>query len=141
MLVKNHLFKERVPLMNAALDAYALRQKTISKNIANVNTPGYKPEKVRFEDEFRNQQEALKGINNHNFHLPLGDKTLANIEIDTYKAKIPEGEIYMSGDNSVNIDREMSDLAQNQIRARFASQMLSRYFKGLSSSITGQQNQ
>ena len=34
-----------------ALDAYALRHQTISNNLANINTPGYKRQEVRFEDQ------------------------------------------------------------------------------------------
>ena len=34
-----------------ALDAYALRHQAISNNLANINTPGYKRQTVRFEDQ------------------------------------------------------------------------------------------
>lgn len=138
MLVKNHLFKNRVPLMNSALDAYALRQKTIAKNITNVNTPNYIPEKVRFEEEFHREQVVLRGIESSSSHLPVGDQSNRKTDSIAYKADVPEPEIYHSGETHVNIDKEMGELARNQIRARFASQMLSKYFKGLNSSITGQ---
>jgi len=127
--------------MNAALDAYALRQKTIAKNIANINTPDYIPERVRFEEEFHNQQEVLNGIQTRNNHQSLGDTSKLDVNSEAYKSIVPEAEAYQSGDNSVNIDKEMSDLAQNQIRTRFAAQMLSKYFKGLNSAITGQPTQ
>jgi flagellar basal-body rod protein FlgB len=127
--------------MNAALDAYALRQKTIAKNVANINTPGYIPERVRFEEEFHKQQEVLRGSETNNFHQSLGDKSRLDVQSEAYKSVVPEAEVYQSGDNSVNIDTEMSEMAQNQIRTRFASQMLSRYFKGLNSAITGQATQ
>ncbi|RMF32645.1 MAG: hypothetical protein D6747_08745 [Chlorobiota bacterium] len=48
MDVRDYLFREKLPLMSTALEAYALRQRTIAKNIANATTPGYRPERVRF---------------------------------------------------------------------------------------------
>ena len=43
-----------------ALDAYALRHQTISNNLANVNTPGYKRQEVRFEDQLAGALSASK---------------------------------------------------------------------------------
>ena len=36
--------------IDSALDALALRQRTIANNIANVNTPNYQAQRVMFED-------------------------------------------------------------------------------------------
>ena len=36
--------------MHTALNAYTLRNETINKNLANVNTPNYKREVVSFEE-------------------------------------------------------------------------------------------
>lgn len=139
MMVKYHLFKKRVPMMNAALDAYALRQKVIAKNVANINTPHYKPESVKFEEFLRRDQLALKGSTTDTGHFRIGagsgDKAP---EAETYYDSVPEAEIFHSGENHVNIDKEMVELAENQIRARFASQMIGKYFRGLGSAITGQ---
>jgi flagellar basal-body rod protein FlgB len=138
MLIKNHLFKSRVPLLNSALDAYALRQNTISKNIANINTPHYKPESVKFEEQFQNQFALLSGENGGS----MGNSPSSTDVFRSEKtvAPIPEAEVYFSGETSVNIDKELGELARNQIRTRFASQMLSKYFRGLGSAITGQQS-
>ena len=46
--------------MNKALDAYALRQQTFAKNIANADTPNYRPEKVEFEELFHREEVVLK---------------------------------------------------------------------------------
>jgi flagellar basal-body rod protein FlgB len=134
MIVKNHLFKGRVQLMNTALDAYALRQKTIAKNIANVNTPHYQPERVKFEEEFA----KINGNSSESFRSKqLNDKRDSLVRPSVENAPIPDAETYHSGESHVNIDKEMSELALNQIRSRFATQMLSRYFKGLGTAITG----
>lgn len=121
--------------MNGALDAYALRQRTIAKNIANVDSPNYRPEKVKFEEFFHDEQEVLSGAQTESGHIPLGAPS--EIEGTVEDAPVPKSEVYFSGENHVNIDNEMSQLAQNQIRFRFTAQMLGRFFKGVNSSITG----
>jgi flagellar basal body rod protein FlgB len=52
-------------------------------------------------------------------------------------APVPKPEIYFSGETHVNIDREMSKMAENQIRFRFGSLMVNKFFRGMSSSIFG----
>lgn len=137
MIYKQYLFKEKLPLFNRALDAYALRQRTISKNIANITSPNYRPEKVRFEEEFHNPQFVAKGATNDESHIPMGRKDPGEVEGETEDAPVPKPEVYFSGETHVNIDKEMSELAQNQIRYRFASRMTQRYFAGMQSAIRG----
>lgn len=36
--------------LNSALDGLAERQRAVANNIANVNTPGYRAQRVQFED-------------------------------------------------------------------------------------------
>ena len=137
MIYQDYLFKDRLPLMTKALDAYSARQKTIAKNIANVGTPNYTPEKVRFEELFNNEKLALSGTRDNENHLALGADTKESLENQTVKQDIPQPEMYYSGDSNVNIDKEMSELAINQIKFRFASSMTRRYFDGLDSAIKG----
>jgi len=42
-------------LMNTALDGYSKRNEAINNNISNVNTPGYKKNKVNFEESLKEQ--------------------------------------------------------------------------------------
>jgi flagellar basal-body rod protein FlgB len=48
-------------LVKSALDAGSLRQVAHANNIANVNTPGYKPFAVTFEEGLGAVREALEG--------------------------------------------------------------------------------
>ena len=46
-------------MLERSLDVAALRQQVTANNIANINTPGYRPQQVLFEAELRgNMQEA-----------------------------------------------------------------------------------
>ena len=138
LLIRYHLFKNRMPLMNSALDTYALRQQTISKNIANINSPHYRPESVKFEEFFHQQEAVLAGSTTTDSHIPLGASNPSFAEGEKVPQEVPSPQVYFSGETHVNIDKEMSSLAQNQIRYRFVSQMVNRYFSGMQSAIQGQ---
>ncbi len=124
--------------MNAALDTYSLRQKVISRNIANVNSPHYRPESVKFEEFFSKQEQVVVGNETDNKHIPLGANKTNVPEGERNPQEVPSPQVYFSGETHVNIDKEMSELAKNQIRYRFVSQMVNRYFTGIQSSIQGQ---
>ncbi len=137
MIYNNSLFKNRVPILNKALDAYALRQQTISKNIANATSPHYRPEEVRFEEYFHTPELAISGVQSEDTHIPIGAPQVNGIEAGKDEAPVPRPEVYFSGETHVNIDKEMSELAQNQIKFRFASRAMKNYFTGMMSAITG----
>lgn len=137
MIYKLFLFKNRLSLLNRGLDAYALREKTIAGNIANASSPHYRPQRVKFEEFFNDNEAAIKGANTNEMHIPIGKPEPGSIEAENIQAELPKPEIYFSGESHVNLDKEMAELAKNQIRFRFASRMVKRFFTGLNSAING----
>lgn len=137
MEVNDRLFQGNMPLYSRALDAYALRQRTIAKNIANATSPGYRPERVRFEEEFQESQNMLRGTRSEGGHTSIGPRPPGDVAGEREDAPIPKPEVYFAGESHVNIDKEMSEMAQNQIRFRLASRLTQRYFSGLQSAIRG----
>ena len=137
MKIENFLFKERLPLMNKALDTYSLRMTTAAKNISNANTVGYKPNKVEFEKLFQDQM-AITGTKTNEKHISMGYNPNPSGEL--MNRKIPISEAVISGENDINIDKEMAEVAQNQVRFQFVSQSMSKYFKQLNAAITGNTN-
>ena len=137
MIFSQQLFKERLPLLNRALDAYALRQRTIAKNIANSTSVNYRPENVKFEELFHQPQVVASGSLTNEQHIPIGIKDRNDLEPEVGQTPIPKPEIFFSGESHVNIDKEMADLAQNQIKFRFASRTIKSYFTTLQNAITG----
>lgn len=134
----DYLFSQgRLPILSKALDAYALRQRTIAKNIANAATPGYRPERVRFEEEFQKGVLSLRGERVDERHVPVGGSAAGDIHGEREAAPVPKPEVYFSGESHVNVDKEMSELAQNQIRFRLASRLTQRYFQGMQNAIKG----
>lgn len=98
-------------IIKNGLDASAKRQRVISSNIANVNTPGYKASTVKFETELQKAIEK-KGtlVNTHEKHLGAAEAS----EV-TGLVERSQGSSMNENGNNVDIDREMVDLAANEI--------------------------
>lgn len=97
-------------LIKKGLDVGALRQKSISSNIANINTPNYKVNKVEFEEHL---SKAISGIamkKTHSQHFGLD-----NIKDVQPVVKKRETTMLNDNGNNVDIDLEMTELAANEI--------------------------
>jgi flagellar basal-body rod protein FlgB len=97
-------------LIKKGLDASALRQKAISSNIANVNTAGYKAEKVEFESELK-KALGSGGVSMTSTNENHIGGAAANVSPKTVSS---EGSMNENG-NNVDIDSEMVNLAANEI--------------------------
>ncbi|AWP36739.1 MAG: flagellar basal body rod protein FlgB [Weizmannia coagulans] len=92
-----------------ALQYASLRQKVISNNIANADTPNYKAQDVSFKNVLEDSVNAISAnrTDPRHFRFSAGD---SSPEIVT-----ESGTTYNSNGNSVDIDTEMANLASNQI--------------------------
>jgi flagellar basal-body rod protein FlgB len=108
--------------LKRSLDVLMRHNRNISENVSNINTPNYRRKPTRFLDELMlmERQTILKTTNPRHIVPEPSD-------IDA-----PEWE-----QGPVEITREMSDLALNQIRYDFSTRVLRRRFDGLVESITG----
>ena len=129
--------KTNIPLLSKALTTYSMRQKSIADNIANVDTPGFRRSEVAFEEDLKKalEKRGVKGHITKEKHIPIGRR-----EIEKVKPKyvIPKDESLASGMNNVNIDKEMAELAKNQIRYNGASILIGNLFSRLRSAIRGE---
>lgn len=126
--------KTRV-LMGKSLDAYMARSRAISSNIANATTPGYQRREVRFEESLGKALSGsnLKGARTDSKHLQLGGGSLSSLKHEVVR---PYDPTLASGVNNVDIDKEMADLAQNQIAFKFAMKRLAGGYAKLNAAIT-----
>lgn len=115
-------------LMNKSLDGTWIRQKAISDNIANFETPGYKRKYVTFEDELKKvlSQTNLKKTEISN-----------NIRNQKINMGVATDEVTRADGNGVNIEFENIELARAQLQYRAVSQQLSSQFARLRSAISG----
>jgi flagellar basal-body rod protein FlgB len=106
-------------LISDALDYRAARQDMISSNIANADTPFYKPRDISFEETLREKsRDIMKG---HNSELKLAQTDASHIplqsETKSYKPTLffRDGHMSRNDGNSVDIDVESTEMSKNSI--------------------------
>jgi flagellar basal-body rod protein FlgB len=132
----------KIPVLNRAMDAYALRQKAIATNLANITTPGYRAQTVTFEDQLSSalQTPSFPASVTNARHMPFNGPGIASV---TPQVEQPPADANLqsdptaSGMNNVDLDQEMAELAKNQIRFRFSSRIIGDTFRTLQKSIRG----
>lgn len=97
-------------LIKKGLDVGALRQKSISSNISNINTPDYKVNKVEFEEYLSNAVDSIRMKKTHSQHF--GVDNIRDIEPALTKR---ETTMLNDNGNNVDVDLEMTELAANEI--------------------------
>ncbi len=107
-------------LMAEGLNARALRQKLISSNIANIDTPFYKAKDIDFERAL--SLKAKKIFNEgEEGKLPLAKTNEAHLdafsEEDSDKATIffRDGHMVRNDGNTVDLDIETTEMSKNSI--------------------------
>jgi flagellar basal-body rod protein FlgB len=128
------LFSSTITLLEKGLDYSALKQKAISNNIANVDTPNYKAQNVSFRQIFEQER------NYQSFSAYRTDKR----HFDFQSRKTTTGAFitsqlmnYNHSGNSVDLDKEMADLATNQIYFHALTDRISGKFSSLQTVIKG----
>jgi len=87
------------------------RQKVISSNIANIDTPGYKTKELKFEDHMDKLGSSLALKKTHPSHMSIVDSTPKG-SMSTYEVKGLEEQ---NDGNNVNLDTQMSEMSKNSI--------------------------
>lgn len=132
MLEKMVFGKIGVPMMTKFLDLSSLRHKLIAGNIANVSTPGYRSKDIDFHGELKKvigKKDHIVGKMTHEKHIPLGKSKLQPPEIIENKTRGG------NGINNVDIDKEVANMAQNQIYYSIGAKLMARKFQGLKNAI------
>ena len=118
-------------MMQKALDGTWERQKAISNNIANHETPGYKAQKVMFEDALKKElknyaqispQDRGKGIQ----QILDSDITISS---DNSTAERYDG-------NNVNLDSENMEMAKTQIQYQYLIRNMTNMFSRMRYAVT-----
>jgi flagellar basal-body rod protein FlgB len=135
MFFKNAIIKQTpIPIVAQGLDAYMMRSKAINNNLSNITTPGYQRIEVSFEEQLQRalDEKNIPGKRTDANHMHLGKSTLHRVQAEAFRAEdaTNPGEI-----NNVDVDLEMSKLAENQIQFQFAVKFIKEQMDGISSAI------
>lgn len=135
--------RESVPVLDAALSFAHQKQLTIANNIANVNTPYYKRQSVpeaEFQDALTEAIQERRNQHPSRFYM----RNTPNIDM-RHAGMLPRAE-RESGqefgperhdENSVVIEKEMSDLAKNTIYMETMQTLLRKKYSMLRASVRG----
>lgn len=89
------------------------KQKVISSNIANINTPNYKTKDLVFNDELNNKLDNnLKMKITNSKHISSIDN---NTSIGNPKLIQVAGLEEQNDGNNVNLDTQMSEMSKNKV--------------------------
>jgi flagellar basal-body rod protein FlgB len=130
---KLKLFSNTVSTLEKALNYSSAKQKVISQNIANVDTPNYKAKDVSFKAQFEHALgQSFQSNRSDARHFEFGSRVSSGPGMVTKK-----NVNYNENGNSVDLDKEMADLATNQIYYNALTERINGKFNSLQSVIRG----
>ncbi|WP_025718470.1 flagellar basal body rod protein FlgB [Paenibacillus sp. 1-18] len=123
--------------LQAGVQAANTRQRVIADNISNADTPYFKRSEVSFEELLQQQMDGnvtpLHGKVTNARHFQIGP---VNSIPDAVVTK--DGYSVMNNNmNNVDIDREMSLMAENQLRYNTYIQEISERIKMMRTAVEG----
>jgi flagellar basal-body rod protein FlgB len=135
-LVRNDLTTK---LLEKALDGLSLRQQAISNNMANVDTPNFKATEVSFEDDLHAALKRQPSADS--LELRTSDArhigAFEPVDVDSVQARSTQllTTSMRNDGNNVDVDREMTRLAETQLFFQAATQLVNVKFNQLKQAI------
>jgi flagellar basal-body rod protein FlgB len=111
-------------LVRLALDAASMRHLTLSNNIANVDSPGYAPQRVNFEDQLAQVRALL-----------ASGRSAGTADFASVQPFVEQGAPRGSAAATQMLDQEMTKVAQNTLHYQALLRASSRYGSILSTAI------
>jgi flagellar basal-body rod protein FlgB len=139
-----------------ALDGLSSRQAVISGNLANIDTPGYQPKTIDFETALQNEVASMDDPTSPNNMLPSLSGPSADVAMKTTiratSRRLPApgydgtsratphrraNENIRNDGNKVDLETEMTNLTQTQIKYSADSRLLTSKFSQLYTVLGG----
>ncbi len=96
------------------------RHSTLAGNVANADTPGYRPQQISFEDALQRAADRK-----------------SSVQIDNVKSSmevVDDGQPRLDG-NTVNLDKQMAMMAENGLLYNATAEFIARKMRMLKSVI------
>lgn len=129
------MMSDYTDMLQLGMEGASRRQDALANNIANVDTPGYKREDVEFRSALR-EKAGEAGFR--------GELTTTNARHFSSRTFTPHNNIkhfketgtsLRHDENNVDIEREMAEIAKNEIYFNTLSQQLDARFNNLNTVI------
>lgn len=125
------LFDQTMNVLENSLHYSARRNAAITNNIANVDTPNFKSQDVVFKDVLNDAVSELEAKRTHPKHMSF------STDNSSFKTVTNRNTLYNHNQNNVDIEKEMANLAKNQIYYRSLVDRMNGKFNTLSTVIKG----
>jgi len=131
------IFSQTVSILEKALDLRSKKHNVIASNIANMDTPDYKAFDLVIEKELqkatgKGNSISLNKTNKAHMQSRRSKADGVSVQIDDTQG------LSLRGDgNTVDIDKQMGNMAENTLMYKAAAQMIQSKFQGLKSVIQG----
>lgn len=132
------LFGKTIQLATRALDLRSRRHELIASNIANADTPGYKAFDIHVEEALSEQtgeHGSLPLKCSNPSHLAAGRSAAGTVR--PYEIHLSKQATLRGDGNTVDMEKEMANLAANQLMYRASAQILTKKFQSLRNAIKG----
>ncbi|QOR68553.1 flagellar basal body rod protein FlgB [Cytobacillus suaedae] len=128
------LFSSTITTLEQAMNYSTAKQKVISHNIANSDTPNFKAKSVSFNSEFnRILKDSMQANKTDIRHYDFKSTNTSN----SFSVFTQNSSSYNHNGNNVDIDKEMAELAKNQIYYNAVADRIGSKFNSLKTVIRG----
>ena len=112
-----------INVLHKSLDLRQQKQQVIAANIANAETPDYRARKLSFEADLRKAiaSPGAEARKTNPKHISAGSMGINGVQGTIVKQR---SDNILGDGNSVSLDDEMLDLAENQLLFEASSQIL-----------------
>lgn len=143
------MFSRIYDVLSESLNVLDDRQNIIASNVANANTPGYKAKKLDFKEVMQNlvpssssmameatSRKDLSGtLTNYENPAGFGNGEGESEYIKSFITNQKDESVPPLDGNTVDLSKEMSDMASNSIRFEAVAGLLSKKFATLNYAI------
>jgi flagellar basal-body rod protein FlgB len=113
------LFNKTMNLLSGMLDYRSKRHKIIVSNIANIDTEGFKPSDISYQNA-SGKTSSIQMTTTDPGHIGRKDNNDSSVSFDIH-----------TSEEKVKIDTEMANLAENHLMYNMTIDMLARKFRGI----------
>ena len=120
------LFGKTFNLLSIMMDYRSERNKVIASNISNLDSADYKTADYVFKENLRRAVDLKVRLSQTNEkHFPNAKDEFTRNDFKLVKS-----------DEKANLDKEMTNLAENQLMYNLSAELLARKFRGIKNILT-----
>jgi flagellar basal-body rod protein FlgB len=110
------MFDTTMAVLEKGLDGTAARQRATASNLANIETPGYRPQAVSFEDDLRRALAEERAITPGGSREGQSAGMASPVERVTPITEDGDVNPVRLDNNAVNIESEVATLSKNSLQ-------------------------